>query len=153
MKKEIERRLKVNEVSIPLHDITSIQHIIQGYISESPLIRVRFSRNNSELTIKGKKTGITCDEFNMSMKDDEALELVNKCHNKIYKTRYTLNCNGKEWVVDVFIKDHEGLIIAEVELESETEAIELPKWVGLEISTDPKYSNINLSKIPFKFIE
>ena len=153
MKKEIERRFLVNEVSIPLHDITSIQHIIQGYISESPLIRVRFSRNNSELTIKGKKTGITCDEFNMSMKDDEALELVNKCHNKIYKTRYTLNCNNKEWVVDVFIKDHEGLIIAEVELESETEAIELPKWVGLEISTDPKYSNINLSKIPFKFIE
>lgn len=154
MQKEIERRFLVkNEIEILLDDITSIQHIIQGYISESPVIRVRFSRGKSELTIKGTKTGITCDEVNMSITDNEAFELLNKCNTKIYKTRYTLICNGRDWVIDVFIKDHEGLIIAEVELESETEVIELPKWVGLEISTDPKYSNINLSKMPFKFIE
>lgn len=153
MQKEIERRFLVNEIHIALSDVKSVQNIIQGYISEAPLIRVRYSRDNSELTVKGKKTGITCDEFNMRITDHEALELLNKCNTKLYKTRYTLDCNNKEWVIDVFIKDHEGLIIAEVELESETEAIELPKWVGLEISTNPKYSNINLSKLPLKFIE
>lgn len=118
MQKEIERRFLVNEIHIALSDVKSVQHIIQGYISETPLIRVRYSRDNSELTVKGKKTGITCDEFNMRIADNEALELLNKCNTKLYKTRYTLDCNNKEWVVDVFIKDHEGLIIAEVELES-----------------------------------
>ncbi len=56
---------------------------------------------------------------------------------------------GKTWEIDVFFGDNDGLIVAEVELTDENEKIELPKWVGEEVSADPRYFNSNLSSNPY----
>jgi CYTH domain-containing protein len=56
---------------------------------------------------------------------------------------------GLEWEVDVFEGENAGLVVAEVELESERQSIDLPDWVGLEVTHDPRYLNANLAKAPF----
>ena len=68
------------------------------------------------------------------------------CSHRIFKTRYILNHYNDEWVVDVFEKNHLGLIIAEIELKSENQKFKVPTWIGKDISTDRKYSNFCLAK-------
>jgi adenylate cyclase len=60
------------------------------------------------------------------------------------KKRYLIDCASKTWEVDVFEDELKGLIIAEIELESEKEAFEKPAWIGEEVSYDPSYFNANL---------
>ena len=67
----------------------------------------------------------------------------------IEKTRHELKVVGGTWVVDVFAGDNEGLVIAEVELDEEEQAIELPGWIAEEVTDDPRYLNVNLVKHPF----
>ncbi|MBD3563443.1 adenylate cyclase, partial [Planktothrix sp. FACHB-1355] len=45
--------------------------------------------------------------------------------------------------------ENQGLIIAEVELTDENQVIELPDWIGAEVSNEPRYFNANLAKYPF----
>jgi CYTH domain-containing protein len=54
------------------------------------------------------------------------------------------------WEIDVFLGDNEGLLLAEVELESPSQQFNLPDWVGEEVSEDPRYFNANLVKNPFR---
>ena len=56
---------------------------------------------------------------------------------------------GKLWEVDEFESENAGLTLAEVELEAEEEAFELPEWVGRDISTDHRFFNASLAKHPF----
>ena len=55
------------------------------------------------------------------------------------------------WELDVFEGANNGLVIAEIELVDADEEIELPEWVGAEVSDDPKYYNLNLALNPMKF--
>jgi adenylate cyclase len=68
----------------------------------------------------------------------------------IEKTRYREPFGGKVWEIDVFHGSNSGLAVAEVELSSESEDIELPPWVGPEVSSDPRYKNSSLAKSPYK---
>ena len=68
----------------------------------------------------------------------------------IEKTRYRQTVGGHIWEIDVFNGDNDGLIVAEIELSSETETFERPYWVAEEISGDPRYFNNNLVVNPFK---
>lgn len=68
----------------------------------------------------------------------------------IDKTRYLINHENHTWEVDVFYGDNEGLVVAEVELSSEDEHINLPIWIKEEVSHDDRYFNSNLMKLPFK---
>jgi CYTH domain-containing protein len=69
----------------------------------------------------------------------------------IEKTRRKIQYTGLVWEVDEFFGDNEGLIVAEVELTSEDQAVELPEWIGAEVTTDARYYNSNLSIKPFKY--
>jgi len=68
----------------------------------------------------------------------------------VEKTRYRQRIGDKVWEIDVFHSDNDGLIVAEIELSSESETFEHPPWVGNEVSDDPRYFNSNLSRNPFK---
>ena len=68
----------------------------------------------------------------------------------IEKYRYLVLYKGNTWEVDEFFGENEGLVIAEIELESEDQLFELPSWAGTEVTSDPRYYNSNLVKIPFK---
>ena len=56
---------------------------------------------------------------------------------------------GLFWEVDEFVGENQGLIIAEIELPHAEHSVELPDWIGSEVSDDPRYFNSNLAKHPF----
>lgn len=65
------------------------------------------------------------------------------------KKRYKIAKDGLIWEVDEFFGVNEGLIVAEVELQSEDQTFEKPEWVGDEVSGDPRYFNSNLVNNPY----
>jgi CYTH domain-containing protein len=118
--------------------------IVQGYISisEEVVVRVRIKGDKGFLTIKGKMVGITRPEFEyeIPLKDAEAMvELFTEKH--IRKHRYEVIVDGKTWEIDQFHGKLEGLIVAELEVQSEDEEFTKPDWVTEDVSTDPKYFN------------
>lgn len=118
--------------------------IHQGYLSdnETATVRVRTKGNKAFITIKSKTVGITRLEFEYEIPVDEALELLKLCADRtLTKTRFELEHGGKIWELDVFAGRHEGLLLAEIELSSESEGFTLPPWLGEEVSTDPRYFN------------
>lgn len=125
----------------------------QGYILKDAhkTIRVRVTDTTAYLTIKGGSNGITRNEFEYEIPKEEGIELLDKfAVSELSKIRYKILYAGKLWEVDVFSGDNEGLIVAEIELESEDETYEIPEWISMEVSGDNRYYNSNLSVNPFK---
>jgi CYTH domain-containing protein len=125
----------------------------QGYLCASPnnSVRVRTIGERAFLTVKSERVGCVREEFEYAIPLDDAQRLLaTLCQRPlIEKTRYQLAEHGHDWVIDVFEGDNAGLIVAEVELAFETEALALPDWVGEEVTGDPRYLNANLVKHPF----
>jgi adenylate cyclase len=124
----------------------------QGYMIKQPgkTVRVRIADKQAFITIKGKSAGMSRSEYEYEIPVADAEELLNDfCDAEIIKHRYEIIFTGKLWEVDVFMGDNEGLYVAEIELTSETEAFELPEWVGDEVTADKRYFNSNLSAKPF----
>jgi adenylate cyclase len=125
----------------------------QGYLSTvaERTVRVRLIRDKGWLTIKGITVGATRAEYEYEIPADEAGQMLdNLCERPlIEKTRYRIEHQGLTWDVDEFDGDNAGLIIAEVELEEEGQAIVLPDWVGEEVTDDPRFYNANLIANPY----
>jgi len=125
----------------------------QGYLSTVPgrSVRVRLVRDKGYLTIKGATVGATRAEYEYIIPADEASEMLDYLCERplIEKTRYRVEHQGLTWEIDEFAGDNAGLIIAEVELEEEDQAIVLPDWVGKEVTGDPRYYNASLIADPF----
>ena len=68
----------------------------------------------------------------------------------IEKTRYRVDCGDHTWEVDVFSGANTGLVLAEIELETEDEVFTRPDWLGIEVSDDPRFKNVQLSREPFR---
>ena len=125
----------------------------QGYLScdENSTVRVRISNDKGYLTIKGKASGITRDEFEYIIPLHDAVFILNHlAGEQVEKVRYYIEYKGKTWEVDEFGGRNQGLILAEIELGSPDEAFELPPWAGAEVSLDPRYYNRNLALKPFR---
>jgi len=142
MAKEIERKFLIHEQKINLYEYDSIE-IIQGYLSKdyNPTIRIRISGSIAFLTVKGPNDGITRSEFEYHIPVTDAEEMLKLCHGQIIsKTRFSV----EGWEVDMFHRHNEGLIIAEIELDSVDAEFDKPDWIGEEVSDNKKYYNINL---------
>lgn len=124
----------------------------QGYLSRDKMrtVRVRQAGDLAFLTIKGKTIGISRAEFEYPIPVTEAQDLLALCDGGlIEKIRHKMTYAGLLWEIDEFLGDNAGLVVAEIELMSAEQAIELPVWVGVEVSDDAKYYNSNLSAYPF----
>ena len=125
----------------------------QGYLSaaEDCVVRIRAAGERGFLTVKGRKTGLSCPEYEFEIPLREAEDLLERhCRRPlIEKIRYTLDFKGVTWEIDEFKRENEGLIVAEVELDEEDQHIEIPEWAGREVSLDPKYRNVNLMTCPY----
>lgn len=147
---EIERKFLVKDESF-LADLTG-EEFIQGYLCTDPerTVRVRVVGEFGKLTIKGKSNGISRSEFEYDIPLIEAKSLLELSSSPlIEKTRYRVPNKGHVWEVDVFKGKNSGLIVAEIELESEDAFFEMPKWVGEEVSNDKRYYNSQLSKVSY----
>jgi adenylate cyclase len=126
--------------------------IKQGYLSVDPerVVRVRGADEKAFLTIKGKSEGIVRTELEYEIPKNEAEVLMKMCLDfPIEKTRFKEKIGELVWEIDVFKGENKGLIVAEVELEDEHQNIELPDWIGEEVSSDSRYYNAWLSKNPY----
>ncbi len=125
----------------------------QGYLTaeEQLSIRVRIAKGKGELTIKGGTSGISRSEYEYAIPLQDAQELIANLvtGSVIDKTRYKVRCGDHLWDLDVFHGDNQGLVMAEVELCSESEAFQMPDWAGQEVSDDPRYYNANLISQPY----
>lgn len=127
----------------------------QGYIAtvnKETTVRVRITGEQGYLTIKGKTQGATRAEFEYPISMEDALVMLETMCARplIEKTRYKIKQGDLIWEVDEFIGDNQGLIIAEVELQEENQAVDLPEWIGQEVTGDLRYYNVNLVHHPFK---
>lgn len=151
MAKEIERKYLVTNDS--WKDNALFTYCKQGYINcTNGVIRARIMGDKAYFTIKSTTVGISRDEFEyeIPIKDAEAMFASNMFESTlIEKTRYIVEYENFTWEVDVFHGANYGLIVAEVELESEDIVPPLPDWVGEEVSTDSRYYNSNLINNPY----
>lgn len=152
MSVEIERKfLVVGDAWRALGTPTLIR---QGYLSSHPdrVVRVRIEGERGSLTIKGRTQGITRGEWEYEIPLDEADALLNNLCERplIEKTRTRIDSDGLTWEVDDFLGDNAGLVVAEIELQSETQTFRRPAWLGQEVSDDARYFNANLLRHPYK---
>jgi CYTH domain-containing protein len=144
MAKEIERKFLVRSDGWR-SAVETKSALRQGYIAsmDDRSVRVRIlDGRKARLTIKIGRSTITRDEFEYDIPIAEAKELLqNAIGIVIEKTRYRVPYEGFVWEVDVFAGEHRGLVIAEVEMMSETDNPALPRWLGREVTGDFRYSN------------
>lgn len=149
---EIERKFLVLNNDYLLEADKKIS-ISQKYIlhSDKGILRVRCQDDKAFITVKKGITSIKRYEFEYEIPYDEALRMMSAYPevSTITKERYIIPAEKGFWEVDRFLNENEGLVLAEKELTSENERIELPAWIGLEVTEDRRYSNSNLSKDPY----
>ena len=154
MTTEIERKYLVHpKVWQQAKANAEYSHLSQGYLSleAERTVRIRIKKELALLTIKGKSQGISRLEFEYQIPLNDGLALLKICQGSIIeKKRYLLHYDQLTWEVDEFEGDNAGLIVAEVELESENQTFALPPWIKEEVSDDQRYYNSNLVQKPFK---
>jgi len=148
---EIERKFLVADPTV-VGGLAGV-HISQGYLLDDPtsVVRVRVAGDRGYLTVKGPPTGLSRPEFEYEIPVDDATTMLAtlKRGMAVDKVRYRLPIGSLTWEIDVFEGPNAGLIVAEVELTDENEAVPTPGWLGAEVTADPRYLNVNLATHPF----
>ncbi len=150
---EIERKFLIKKPSTVL-SLPSV-HVIQGYLlyADDGTARVRIIDGKSAvLSIKKDITQLTRWEFEYDIPVKDARTMIEQCCNGkvVEKRRCFPVVGGKTWDVDIFLGKNLGLIIAEIELDSEDEVFDKPEWLGEEVTGDLRYYNAYLAKKPFQ---
>jgi adenylate cyclase len=126
----------------------------QGYIANTrrASVRVRLAGDAGWLSVKAMTPGLSRAEYEAAIPATEADEMLQRlCEGPlIEKWRHIVTCQGSVWEIDEFLGDNAGLVIAEIELESEDVAFAQPPWLGAEVTHDERYYNFRLSQRPFR---
>lgn len=147
---EIERKFLVQKASF----LSSIygKNVIQGFLltKKEKSVRVRIAGGKATLTVKGETVGSVRQEFEYPIPIEDARELLVLCERPLVeKCRYEIPWGSLIWEVDVFHGENEGLIVAEIELPEVDCYLDLPEWIGEEVTNDPRYLNCNLIHHPY----
>ena len=148
MGREIERKFLVQ--SDAWKDlVTESRSLAQGYLSAAAkaTVRVRvIDGRDALITLKGKANGLVRPEFEYPIPLGDGLELLDMSRpNVVEKVRHLVPHGGVTWEVDVFSGAHAGLVLAEIELTHEDQDIDIPAWIGREVTEDDRYANASLS--------
>ncbi|BAB76393.1 CYTH domain-containing protein [Anabaena sp. FACHB-709] len=150
MAQEIERKFLVN--GDDWRQLAEGSAYRQGYIpSQGATVRIRVVGNQGYLTIKGPTVNFSRSEFEYLIPLADAQEMLDTLCDRpfIEKIRYKIEVAGLVWEIDEFAGVNQGLILAEVELTDEAQQIEIPHWIGTEVTGDNRYFNSYLVKHPF----
>ncbi len=150
---EIERKFLVTSDAYKVLAFAKNQ-IAQGYLNSNPerTVRVRIKGEKGFLTIKGKgnQSGMSRFEWEKEIPVAEAKALLDLCESGVIsKMRFEVKVGQHVFEVDEFYGENSGLIMAEVELGSETESFEKPTWIGEEVTNDERFYNAFLSQNPY----
>jgi adenylate cyclase len=149
---EIERKFLVSREQLVRISFTESRNLTQAYLSKARgrTVRVRIDHDLAFLTVKGPAADLVRPEFEYSIPMQDAHNMLALCEKPwIEKTRHLVDYAGLTWEVDEFHGENQGLVVAEVELDSADQAIELPDWLGPEVSNETRYHNSRLADRPF----
>lgn len=153
MAKEIERKFTIINDSWK-QAVSRSSRFRQGYMGtdDKASVRIRLEDDKANLNIKSATLGIQRQEYEYEIPITDANEMLDTlCHKPlIEKTRHYVQHQGKTWEIDVFEGDNQGLLVAEIELDSEDENFTLPDWAGEDVSHDTRYYNVCLVSHPYK---
>lgn len=131
--------------------IRTSQRLRQGYLTASSGVTVRVRTVDDRtgyITVKSGGSALARAEFEYEIPITDARQMLGYSRGaQIEKTRHSLDLAGGDWVIDEFEGRHTGLVIAEVELASTTGTLELPDWLGDEVTGDPQYYNSSLAML------
>jgi len=155
MAREIERKyLLINDDWRNLaHQKT---HFAQGYLT--PLtsavkssVRIRIEGEQANFNIKSLEIGLSRDEYEYPIELDDAKKMLATLAvgPVVEKYRYLVDYAGCTWEIDEFLGENAGLIVAEVEMQSEDQQLQLPSWAGREVTEERRFYNISLSERPY----
>ncbi|MDD3575838.1 CYTH domain-containing protein [Halothiobacillus sp.] len=152
---EIERKFLLKDDSWRAA-VTSSRRLSQGYLTTltdgaKASVRVRIGGDQAYLNIKSMRLGMSRDEFEYPIPNEDAEHmLANLCSGAVIeKIRHQVHFAGLLWEIDEFLGANQGLVVAEVELNSEDQTFHKPDWVGEEVTEDPRYYNVSLVRHPF----
>ncbi len=155
---EIERKFVVEGTGWreAAHEVIEMA---QGYLNDAAAVnrgdqrasvRVRLEGEGARLNIKSREVGASRQEFEYPLPPEDARALIALCVGGVVrKRRHLVRVEGMLWEIDEFLGENEGLVVAEVELESLDQPIVLPAWAGREVTHLPRYYNLNLAERPF----
>lgn len=148
---EIERKFLVKNEGFKQVAQAEIYH--QGFLSteKEKIVRIRIVKNNAWITVKGITKGAKRAEFEYEIPLEDAEYMIYELCEKpiISKKRYRIPFGDFIWEVDEFLNENEGLVIAEIELETEDQEFKIPEWIGEEVTGEEKYYNAYLIKHPY----
>ncbi|MCU6769888.1 CYTH domain-containing protein [Barnesiella propionica] len=125
----------------------------QGYITaeKTKTVRIRIAGEHAFITIKGATNHCSRIEYEYPIPVKDADEMLEKLCDKplIEKYRYEYVYNGLKWEIDEFLGENEGLILAEIELETEDQPFDKPDFIGKEVTGDIRYYNAHLTHYPY----
>jgi len=134
-------------------DVEKSLNMRQGYLSRDAQssVRIRICDEGGDINVKSTRDGIYRLEYEYAVPLADAEELLARVAHRplIEKTRHIVNFGGHCWEIDEFHGENADLIVAEIKLKSVDEVFPRPAWLGREISTDARYYNSNLSKLPY----
>lgn len=150
---EIERKFLVEGTSWK-NAVGEEWHLRQAYLTADDKLSVRIRIIDSEqatLTVKLPDASISRFEFEQDISLAEAEVLMSLSENAgIEKTRYAVDHAGHRWIIDCYQGENAGLVIAEIELETEDETFVAPDWLGKEVTGTDRYRNSILARRPFR---
>lgn len=148
---EIERKFLVTSNAYKQDAVGVLYR--QGYlaITSGKVVRVRIADTRGFLTIKGPSIGSGRLEYEYEIPVCDANQMLNNlCEGPIIeKYRYTASWEGFTWEIDEFLGENQGLVMAEIELESENQEFPLPPWAGREVTGDSRFYNASLTRKPY----
>ena len=151
MAQEIERRFLIKNDNWKKF-ITKKIYIEQGYLSKSLddwIIRIRFTGKDFKIALKKHIESFTNFEFEYSIPKKDGETIMSNLSNTIKKERFFLEVDKNSWIIDCFKENNYPLQIAEIELSSEDEDLNLPSFISKEITGLTYYSNFSLTNKPF----
>lgn len=149
---EIERKFRV--INDAWRDTVRTSTLLrQGYLANTARasIRVRLAGEAGWLSVKAMTPGRSRAEYEAAIPAADANEMLGRmCEGPlIEKWRHIVVCAGDHWEIDEFLGENAGLVIAELELDSEQQAFVMPDWLGAEVTDDQRYYNFRLSQHPY----
>lgn len=124
----------------------------QGYLASEAgnTVRIRLDGRQGWLTVKGPTESFSRAEFEYGVPLEDAEALLGLCADRIVeKTRHRVPAGSHIWEVDEFTGRNAGLTVAEIELASEAQRVNMPGWIGREVTGDHRFDNVNLSRLPY----